>query len=269
VSRYSFDNAWENARRRLRGIEARFDPGTIRHLEAIGVDDGWHCLEIGGGGGSITEWLCRRVGPRGHVVATDLDTRFLEALDYANLEVRKHDIVTDALPEGPFDLIHTRMVLAHVPERETALPRMVSARKPRGWLLCEDGDSLSATPVSPSDPASRELYTKIENAVARVMADRGMAYDFGRRLYGLFRAQGLTEVQAEGRVLLRCAGASAEVARLTVEQLREDIVSAGHATEAEIEAYVALLHDPAFVAVAMTLFAVWGRRAEASSANAR
>ena len=111
MSRYSFDNAWENARRRLRGIEARFDPGTIRHLEAIGVDDGWHCLEIAGGGGSLTEWLCRRVGPRGHVVASDLDTRFLEALDCANLEVRKHNIVTDALPEGAFDLIHTRMVL--------------------------------------------------------------------------------------------------------------------------------------------------------------
>jgi len=31
---------------------------------------------------------------------TDLDTRFLEALDYANLEVRRHNIVTDALPEA-------------------------------------------------------------------------------------------------------------------------------------------------------------------------
>jgi SAM-dependent methyltransferase len=269
VSRYSFDNAWVNARQRLLGIEARYDPGTIRHLETIGVGDGWHCLEIGGGGGSIAEWLCRRVGPRGRVVATDVDTRFLEALDYANLEVRKHNIVTDALPQGACDLIHTRMVLEHVPEREAALPRMVSALKPGGWLLCEGADNLSATPVSPSDPASRALYTKVENAVWRVMADRGLADDFGRRLYGLLRAQGLTEVQVEGRVALRRAGETAEVARLTVEQLREDIVNAKYATEAEIEAYVALLHDPAFVAVAMTLFAVWGRRAEGSPADAR
>lgn len=260
---YSFDNAWEKARQRLRGLEARWDPGTIRLLETLGVGEGWHCLEVGGGGGSIAEWLCRRAGAKGHVVVTDLDTRFLEALDYSNLEVRRHNIVTDALPECAFDLVHTRMVLAHLPERETALERMVSALKPGGWLLCEDGDNVSATPVSPSDPASGELYTKIENAVARAMADRGMAYDFGRRLYGLLRAQGLTEVQVEGRVPLRYAGATAEVARLTVEQLREDIVSAGYATEAEIEAYVALLHDPAFIAVGLTLFAVWGRRAEA------
>jgi len=161
------------------------------------------------------------------------------------------------------------MVLAHLPERETALERMVSALKPGGWLLCEDGDNVSATPVSPSDPASRELYTKIENAVARVMAGRGMAYDLGRRLYGLLRAEGLTEVQVEGRVALRYAGATAEVARLMVEQLREDIVNAEYVTEAEIEAYVALLHDPAFVAVGMTLFAVWGRRAEALPTDSR
>jgi hypothetical protein len=45
-------------------------------------------------------------------------------------------------------------------------------------------------------------------------------------LYGLFHAQGLTEVQVEGRVILRYTGAGAEVARLTVEQLQEDIIGA-------------------------------------------
>lgn len=145
---------------------------------------------------------------------------------------------------------------------------MITSLKPGGWLLCEDLDNISVTPVSPSDRTSRELYTKIENAVEQVMGARGFVYDFGRRLYGLFHAQGLTEVQAEGRVMLR-AGATAEVARLTVEQLREEIVSAGCATEGEIEAYFALLRDPAFVAVAPTLFAVWGRRAETSPTNSR
>ncbi len=48
MSSYSFDNAWEKARERLRGLEALTDPATIRHLETLGVRDGWHCLEIGG-----------------------------------------------------------------------------------------------------------------------------------------------------------------------------------------------------------------------------
>ncbi len=72
-------------------------------------------------------------------------------------------------------------------------------------------------------------------------------------------------MQAEGRAALRYTGARAAVARLTAEQLKGDIISGGHATEEEIEAYFALLNDPSFFAVGATLFAVWGRRAEESS----
>src|SRR3712207_2281029 len=111
---YVFDNAWQQARDRLAGLEQAFDPGTIRHLAARGVGPGWHCLEVGAGGGSIADWLCRQVGSSGRVVATDLDTRFLEALAYPQLESRRHDIVTDELEEGAFDLIHVRLLLHHL-----------------------------------------------------------------------------------------------------------------------------------------------------------
>jgi ubiquinone/menaquinone biosynthesis C-methylase UbiE len=48
--RVRFDIAW-------RALEAQLDPGTTRHLpQALGVGEGWHCLKVGGGGGSITEW---------------------------------------------------------------------------------------------------------------------------------------------------------------------------------------------------------------------
>ncbi len=162
MAKYSFDNAWMQARERLRSIEAMADPGTIRHLEARGVVEGWYCLEIGGGGGSIAAWLCQRVGSKGHVVATDLDTRFLEALDYPNLEVRQHNIVSDDLLEVAFDLVHARMLLSHLPERDRALQRMVSALKPGGWLVTEELDNISFTLVSPTDAASARLYMKIE-----------------------------------------------------------------------------------------------------------
>ncbi len=249
------------ARERLRSIEAMADPGTIRHLEARGVVEGWYCLEIGGGGGSIAAWLCQRVGSKGHVVATDLDTRFLEALDYPNLEVRQHNIVSDDLLEVAFDLVHARMLLSHLPERDRALQRMVSALKPGGWLVTEELDNISFTLVSPTDVASARLYMKIEDGVARVMAQRGHVYDYGRRLYGQARALGLTGVQAEGRVSLRCAGTTLlQVARLTAEQLRDEIVASGFATKADIDAYFAILDDPEFVAVGGLLMTVWGRR---------
>ena len=84
-------------------FERERDADTIRYLEQIGVSSGWGCLEVGGGSGTIAEWLCKRVGTDGHVVATDLDTQLLESIVAPNIEVRCHDIVNDDLdPYSPF-----------------------------------------------------------------------------------------------------------------------------------------------------------------------
>lgn len=115
---YILDNAGREASIRFPCLSAGFDAGTIRHLEGLGVSPGWRCLEVGGGGGSIAAWLAARVGPIGHVLITDIDTRFLESLKLANTEVRCHNIAADPLPESAFDLVHSRLVLLHVPERE-------------------------------------------------------------------------------------------------------------------------------------------------------
>ena len=85
---YVFDNAAPIAGARLGALAAVYDPASIRHLAARGVACGWQCLEIGGGLGTITRWLSDRVGPEGRVLTTDIDTRFLEALQLANVEVR-------------------------------------------------------------------------------------------------------------------------------------------------------------------------------------
>ena len=49
--------SWRNTsphwRERLSLVETLLDPGTIRIFEKIGVREGWHRLEVAGGGGSI------------------------------------------------------------------------------------------------------------------------------------------------------------------------------------------------------------------------
>src|SRR5690349_3881325 len=106
---YVFDNAWQEERRRLDAVEAGWDPVSVASLQTIGVLEGWSCLEVGAGGGSIASWLCDRVGTDGRVVATDLDPRFLNAINAPNLEVRRHDIVRDAVEAGSYDLVHARL----------------------------------------------------------------------------------------------------------------------------------------------------------------
>src|SRR5947208_12241052 len=144
MSKYIYDPTTEQERERLGALESVLDPGTIRVFETIGVSKTWRCLEVGGGGGSVTRWLCERVGPEGHVVATDLNTRFLEEIEAPNLEVRRHDVVAEPLDENTFDLVHSRDVLEHIPEREAVLDKMVAAVKPGGWLVAEDVDCMSA-----------------------------------------------------------------------------------------------------------------------------
>lgn len=265
MSTYSFDNAWSDARQRLRGLEHLLDPGSVQHLEALGVAEGWRCLEVGAGAGSITEWLCRRVGRSGHVLATDLDTRFLEPLRLPNLQVCRHDIASENLPEHGFDLVLSRMVLGHIRERQKALGRMAAALKPGGWLVCEDGDNATVALVWPTDEASKALFLRVERAKDQAMAARGHQY-CGRELYWFLRAAGLAEVRAQGRVPLLYAGtAAAEWKRLSVEQLRWEIVQGQHAAEEDIEAYLALLRSPDFVAQGFLVMTAWGRRSDGNA----
>ena len=55
---------------------------------------GTRCLEVGAGGGSVAFWLAEQVGQSGVVVATDLETDFLEseASSHPGMEVLRHDI---------------------------------------------------------------------------------------------------------------------------------------------------------------------------------
>ena len=142
MTSYIFDNAAEReTSERFSSLESLHDIHTIGYLKATGVGPGWRCLEIGGGGGSIGQWLADCVGPEGHVLVTDIDPRFLAGFNRDNLEVRIHDVGVDPLPEAAFDLIHTRLVLVHVPQREATIGRLVNALKPGGWLVVEDYDS--------------------------------------------------------------------------------------------------------------------------------
>jgi 16S rRNA A1518/A1519 N6-dimethyltransferase RsmA/KsgA/DIM1 with predicted DNA glycosylase/AP lyase activity len=92
MSDYLLDKEFNEAKNRLTINEQVQDPATIKCLENINVNKNWHCLELGGGAGSITSWLCEKTVGYGRVTVIDQDTRFLEQLRYSNLEVLKEDI---------------------------------------------------------------------------------------------------------------------------------------------------------------------------------
>jgi SAM-dependent methyltransferase len=259
-STYLLDNAAREASARFDALSALFDPGTIRHLEDRGIGAGWHCLEVGGGGGSITAWLAERVGPTGHVLVTDIDSRFLEPLDASNVEVRRHDVVTDPLPQAAFDLIHARAVLIHLPERERVLARLVAALKPGGWLVDEEFDSASLLPDQTKYPG--EILLKTQLAMMRLMDDRGVERRFGRMLFERLRSLGLEAVDAEARMSMwHCGSPGASLMRVNFEQLREAMISGGYVTAQQIAQDISQLGNALFMTPSPIMWAAWGQRA--------
>jgi SAM-dependent methyltransferase len=257
---YILDNAGRETSARFAALAAMYDPGTIRHLEERGVSSGWHCLEVGGGGGSIAAWLAARVGSAGRVLVTDIAPRFLEALQAPNLEVRRHDIVNDPLPEAAFDLVHSRLVLLHLPEREKALARMIAALKPGGWLIDEEFDAFSMLPNSAANPG--EVLLKTHIAMRQVMKDHGVddGY-FARRLFSRLRAHGLVDVAAEASMFIWQSGSrGVSLLRANYEQLHRSMIDAGYLTEEEFDRDIARLEDQDFLMPSPIMWTAWGRR---------
>jgi SAM-dependent methyltransferase len=255
---YVFDNAWERGRARLATVEELLDPGSIRHLDALGVAPGWRCLEIGAGGGSIAQWLCARVGPSGAVTATDLDTRYLVALDEANLDVRRHDVVADALEADAFDLVHARLVLEHLPARDAALQKLIAALKPGGRLLIESLDYVSGVPVSALGAHEHE---RSQGVRLTEFGKAGLDAAYGRRLPAALRAGGLSGVGNEGRVWVMEGGTpGARWFKLSMEQVRERLTGEGKLTADEIDHMLELFDDPGWAALSPIVMAAWGTR---------
>ena len=105
------------------------------------MTNGWRCLDAGAGTGSLASALASVVSPAGSVVALDIDTRFLDPLASSHLHVIQSDMTQDALPTGDFDLVHARLLLEHLAQRDIILTALVRATRPGGWVLIEDFDS--------------------------------------------------------------------------------------------------------------------------------
>jgi SAM-dependent methyltransferase len=252
-------DAERNASTRFTALAALFDATTQRHLEHRGVTPGWRCLEVGGGGGSIARWLAERVGPGGRVVATDVDTRFLEVIELPNVEVRCHDVTCDSLPDQTFDLIHTRMVLMHLPARDQVLSRLRNALKPGGWLVCEEFDRVSAPPDP--DLSSGEIALKTHAAMGRVHQDQDVGPHYGRLLFGRLRGLGFVDLGAEARLVMVQAGSwSARLLRASYERRRRAMIDAGYVTAQEFDADLARMEAADFMAPSPLMWSVWGRR---------
>jgi SAM-dependent methyltransferase len=261
MSTYVFDPAWQKERDRLSALESLFDDATRRFMKELGLREGWRCLEVGCGAGGIARWLAEQVGSAGRVLATDLDTRFLQ--EQANLDVQTHNVVTDRLDEKTFDLIHARAVLEHIPAREDVLPRLVDALAPGGWLLIEDVDFGGPTALALAqyvDPLHvGAAVERIYRATATLFSKAGADPSYGRQLPAALVKHGLVDVRAELHAPV-VVGGTEQWTRGTVEQLADRVVMTGLASAADIELFLSATAQPSTHYVPPLMVSAWGRR---------
>ena len=250
---YAFPHSADDESRRLELFQQRLDPLTIRRIQRLGIGHGASCLEVGGGRGSITNWLADLVGAEGSVTATDLQTEFLDAIDAPNVEVLSHDVRTDGFPEQSFDLVHTRAVLMHVPDDLEMLRRMVSWLRPGGWLLLEEPDF--GMWLADTDP----VWATHPDAWHRTFPAGSLSR--GRSLLGQIHRLDLVDVGADAEADIIEAGSDlAEFYSLSMAAIGPPAVAAGALTPDEAAALVDRPHAPDFLGCGFVHIGVWGRR---------
>lgn len=258
-SEYLLANARAETVRRFDALEEAFDALTTQHLARVGVASGWQCLELGAGAGSIASWMAGQVGQEGRVVATDLDVSRVRAHASDQLEVRRHDLVAEDLPPGPWDLIHERLVLQHIPARLEVLDRIVDALAPGGWVVLEDFDTAEVRTTDRDGP-DHELIARVALAFNGLLAARGGVSSFAANARRELMNRGLVETGSSGHVTIAAGGTGfARAVAANTVQVRDQLESTGF-TPAELSHFLEAVEQPDTLIGSPVLITTWGRR---------
>jgi hypothetical protein len=192
-------------------------------------------------------------------MAVDLDTRWFQHDGSPQLEVRQLDVVTASIPEGPWDLIHERLVLQHIPARLDVLDRLVARLAPGGWLVVEDFDTGEVRTTDRGGP-DHELIVRMATAFNRLLAERDGANDFAADAWRHLRQRGLVETGASGHVVFDSGGTGfTQVMAANARQVRDGLLGLGIAPD-DFARFLELLTDPDAIIGTSVLITAWGRR---------
>lgn len=254
---YVLDSAWHAERARLDSLTALYDPGTLAICDRIGLASGWRCLDVGAGTGTLAQAMVARVAPAGSVVAADLDLRFLAPLAGPRLETIALDVTKDSLPRAEFDLVHSRLLLEHLPARGEALSNIIRVARPGGWVLVEDFDWVTALVA---DPPS-DIHSRVARAIRSLFTRHGYDAHYGRSLPRRLRAAGLVDVATHAESIQVDADPVRGVPQweLLADQLAPLLIAHGLVDQDELDAFHALLHDGHTVCYSPLMVSCWGR----------
>ncbi len=255
VGKYALSHELAGEQQRLALMSKLLDPFELAHIERLGARPGWRCLELGSGNGSIAQALAQRVAPTGHVVASDIDLKYIQDLKEPCLEVRRTDVLEDSIEEGSYDLVVARALLHHLTSAREALARMVAALKPGGLLLSIEPDML---PCTVAEPESMHSFWQ---GWLKWSVGAGIDYFIGRKVPAWLDSFGLNEIAGEG-VTAQFSGGSewATYWAETVRELSPSLLKSGYITGEMLQQFYSCYQDSHYWTSVMTFTANWGRK---------
>ena len=260
--RYALDNAREGAAGMLDCLSVILDQSTMELLAAL-VPLRGRCLELGAGNGSVARWMGDAVGRDGRVVATDIKPELVRAdvASHPRVEVIRHDLRTDPLPTGPFDVVHARLLFAHLGGRDVLLPTLCEVLAPGGVLVIEEWGGAGPGQVL-SSPWSEtvELYQRYQQALMAMFAAAGNDSTWSVRVHRVMAAAGLVDVRTTVRARSWTGGTAG--CRLPIEvsgQVRDKLIEHGLDAE-DLDVLRAHLTDPRVVVLGNLTWSIVGHK---------
>jgi hypothetical protein len=204
--------------------------------------------------------MADQAGPAGRVLATDINPRHIRA--YPGLEVLRHDLVTEPVPEGPWDIVHGRLVLLHIPQREEILGRLCDSLAPGGVLLLEEWETTFRKLVlaAPDDESAELLDLYHHTLVDRILPAKGNDPTWASRVHSAMLRAGLTDVDTVITSRSWVGGsAGALLIAANIGQLRDEFLAAGMTAE-QLDQVCRLVSDPQVVVRGHFTYSTLGRK---------
>jgi ubiquinone/menaquinone biosynthesis C-methylase UbiE len=225
-------------RDRLRRQSAELAGHSAMLLDRAGLRPGQAAADLGCGPIGILGLLAGRVGPAGRVTGLEINPgsvalarEFAAEHGLANVEVMQGDARSTGLPADSFDLVHARTLLINIPAPGGVVAEMVRLARPGGWVVALEPD-VALSVCYPPHPAWDRLL-ELSMSVRRL--DDADPF-IGRRLPGLFRQEGLTEIGIEATADIYPPGHPRRTVRIDlVRSMRPRILERGLAGERELE----------------------------------
>jgi SAM-dependent methyltransferase len=120
------------------GLQHRiWRPVALACWQKAGVTLGSRVLDLGAGPGYAATDLAEIVGPRGSVMAVERSSNFVRALqercrkqELEQVQIRELDLMTDDLPEGPYDFSWCRWVASFVTDPGLLVQKLGRVMRP-------------------------------------------------------------------------------------------------------------------------------------------